>query len=267
MPIELLSPVSAFNVSWSEGAPPCRLKLVSGLVSCILATRNRRAFFQQALTTFSLRNHRQAELIVIDDSDIPADDLCAGMSDVHYIRLEERTPVGAKMNIGIEAARGDILQKLDDDDYYGPDFLSLASERLAGSGNPRAMVAWCCFSVLIAGDGELFYSGHGWKAGGTLCFRRELWQQHRFREEFASEPSLDSWFIRDNQPEILRVCASDQYMLVRHGANTWHRIGNASEMYSVEEYFRKRRRYPKSVEEVVGEQSGVFYRALLGGSP
>lgn len=232
------------------------------LVSCILVTRNRRTFLQQALANYSLQNHPRSELIVVDDSDIPAGDLCEGMANVRYIRLETRTPTGAKLNIGIEAAQGDILQKLDDDDYYGPGFLSLASERLCASDNPRALVVWCCFAVLVAGESELFYSGHGWRAGGTFCFRRELWQQNRFQDKFAGS---DSAFIRDNQPELLRVCAPDQYMLVRHGKNTWNRIKTSdSRICGVEEYFRERRRlYPKTIEQLAGERSSAFYRSLM----
>jgi len=237
---------------------------VPELVSCILVTRNRPVFLRQALRNYSLQNHPHSELIVVDDSDTPLSDLCAGLPNVRYIGLEARTPTGAKLNIGIEAAQGDILQKLDDDDYYGPDFLATATERLCRSDNPRALVAWCCFAVLIAGEEALFYSGHGWKAGGTLCFRRELWLQHRFQARFRGS---DSWFIRDNQPELLRVCAPDQYMLVRHGNNTWHLVGDASGVCSPEEYFRKRRRYPKSVEDLVGEQSSAFYRSLLHAAP
>jgi glycosyltransferase involved in cell wall biosynthesis len=237
---------------------------VSPLISCILPTHNRRPFLEQALRIFSRRTYREAELIVIDDGDDPTDDLCAGMDDVRYMRLNERIPAGAKMNLGIEAARGDILQKLDDDDYYGPDFLSMVSERLLASDHPRAIAAWCCFAVLIAGEPEIFYSGHGWQAGGTLCFRRALWEQQRFRETFEADPSFDSLFIRDTQAEILRVCAPEQYMLVRHGGNTWHRIKADGRLYSVEEYFRGRAINPKALEELVGEpQSSAFYRSLM----
>lgn len=237
---------------------------MSQLISCILATCDRRPFFEQALRTFSQRTYREAELIVVDDGDVPVGDLCAGMDDVRYLRLKERIPAGTKMNLGIEAARGDILQKLDDDDYYGSDFLATASARLLASDHPRAMAAWCCFAVLIAGEPGIFYSGHGWQAGGTLCFRRALWEQHRFRETFEANPSFDSLFIRDTQAEILRVCAPDQYMLVRHGGNTWHRIRSAGRIYGVEEYFRQRAIYPKALEELVGDaQSSAFYRALM----
>ena len=233
---------------------------MSGFVSCIVATCDRPAFLGQALKNYSLQTCQNTELIVVDDGQQSVGDLCAAVANVRHIRLTQKTHIGTKMNIGIEAAKGDILQKLDDDDYYGPDFLTLASERLNASDNPRALVAWCCFAVLIAGAGRLYHSGHGWQAGATLRFHRELWKQHPFRDNSGSEDSL---FIKDNQPEILRVCAADQYMLVRHGGNAWNAIRDQAQTYSVEEYFSSQQPFPKSVEEVVGLKSAAFYRSLL----
>jgi glycosyltransferase involved in cell wall biosynthesis len=233
---------------------------MSGFVSCIVATCDRPAFLGQALKNYSLQTCPDTELIVVDDGEFSVGHLCAGFANVRHIRLKEKTHIGTKMNIGIEAAKGDILQKLDDDDYYGPDFLALASQRLNVSDNPHALVAWCCFAVLIAGEGRLFHSVHGWQAGATLRFHRELWKQHPFRDTSGSEDSL---FIKDNQPEILRVCAADQYMLVRHGGNAWNAIRDEDGIYSVEEYFSRQEPFPKSVEEMAEPQSAAFYRALL----
>jgi glycosyltransferase involved in cell wall biosynthesis len=233
---------------------------MSGFVSCIVATCDRPRFLAQQLKNYSFQTCHNTELIVVDDGHQSVADLCAEVANVRHIRLTQKTHIGTKMNIGIEAAKGNILQKLDDDDYYGPDFLSLASQRLNSSDNPQALVAWCCFAVLIAGQGRLFHSGHGWQAGGTLRFAREMWKQHPFRDTSGSEDSL---FIKDNHPEILRVCAADQYMLVRHGGNAWNAVRDHAGTYSVEEYFSGQDLFPKSVEEVVGSQSAAFYRSLL----
>ena len=233
---------------------------MSGFVSCIVATCDRPRFLAQQLKNYSLQTCPDTELIVVDDGRQSVGDLCARVANVRHIRLTQKTHIGTKMNIGIEAAKGDILQKLDDDDYYGSDFLSLASSRLNTSDNPHALVAWCCFAVLIAGQDRLFHSGHGWQAGGTLRFHRELWTQNPFRDTSGSEDSL---FIKDNRPEILRVCAADQYMLVRHGGNAWNAVRDDVGTYSVEEYFSGQELFPKSVEELVGPQSALFYRSLL----
>jgi glycosyltransferase involved in cell wall biosynthesis len=230
------------------------------LVSCILVTRDRPAFFKQALRCFAAQDYKNTELVVVDDGLTPVEDLCSGMPALKYLRLSAPTPTGSKLNLGIEASRGAILQKLDDDDFYAPGFLSAAVARMGRARTPNVLVVWCCFVVLITGDPRLYFSGHGWNTGGTLCFRRALWERHRFRDRYASS---DSWFIRDSQPAIARVCAADQYMVVRHGANTWRRIKGQD---SVEGYFR-RRQYGKTLLDLVGANDAAFYQSLMAGSP
>src|SRR5215831_17693241 len=100
-------------------------------VSCILVTRDRPAFFRQALRCFSAQDYPHKALIVVDDGTTAVGPQCAGLPDVKYIRLTSSAPTGTKLNIGIEAARGEIVQKLDDDDFYAPGFLSAAVRRLS----------------------------------------------------------------------------------------------------------------------------------------
>jgi hypothetical protein len=69
---------------------------------------------------------------VVDDGEVPVEDLCAGRDSVRYVRLEGRHETGSKLNIGVEHARGSILHKLDDDDYYSPDFLATSIRFLPG---------------------------------------------------------------------------------------------------------------------------------------
>src|SRR5215831_20292525 len=99
-------------------------------VSCILVTRDRPAFFRQALRCFFSQDYPNKEAIVVDDGIRPVEYLCAGLPNVTYVRRRSPTSTGTKLNIGIEIARGDILQKLDDDDFYAPGFLSVAVARL-----------------------------------------------------------------------------------------------------------------------------------------
>jgi glycosyltransferase involved in cell wall biosynthesis len=228
---------------------------MSPLISCILPTCNRRAFFAQAIQYYVAQDHTRSELIVVDDGDIGVEDICQGLPNLTYIRLSERTPTGRKLNLGIAASRGEIMQKIDDDDYYGPGFLSTAARHLLDAREENPLVAWCCFAVFIAGEMELFFSGHGWHAGGTLCFHRSMWEKQPFREIYASS---DGWFIRDHRPTIIRVCAAEQYLLCRHSRNTWKRLKGYE---SPEQYFR-RRRFPKTLNELVGPLHCDFYRGL-----
>src|SRR5215510_15017129 len=96
------------------------------LISCVLVTRDRPGFFRQALRCFAAQDYPNKEIVVIDDGESPVGALCGGVRGLTYVRLNSSTPTGTKLNVGVEIARGDILQKLDDDDYYAPGFLSTA---------------------------------------------------------------------------------------------------------------------------------------------
>jgi glycosyltransferase involved in cell wall biosynthesis len=231
---------------------------MSPLVSAILVTRDRPGFVRQALRCFAAQTYPNREMLVVDDGAVSVKALCAGVPRVRYHRLLTATSTGTKLNLGIALAGGSILQKWDDDDFYGRQFLSLGVKHLLADGRRRTLVTWCCFAVAIAGDPKLYFSGHGWNTGGAMCFHRSLWEEGPFRDYYASS---DSCFIRDHRPRIVRVCAPEQYVVVRHGQNTWQRLEDQD---SIEGYFR-RCRFPKSLGSVVGRDHLAFYRALMKG--
>ena len=232
------------------------------VVSCIMATHNRRSFLKMAVECFSRQTYFDAELIVVDDGEADSKDLCLGCERVTYVRLHHRTNLGQKLNIGIQQARGDLIQKLDDDDYYAPQFLETAvAPFLYGEANPeRSLVAWDCFALLLRGRPPLRFSGHGWCAGGTFCFSRHLCAHGPFRDV---PRNVDWFFLRDHSPEIIATCAPDLYMLVRHGRNTWS-IQNSGE--SVDESIEKRPTNIRGLGDIVNADQYAFYESLLLGS-
>ncbi len=227
-------------------------------VSCILATGNRTWFTRQAIRYFLRQTLDDSELIVVDDGIEPVEDLCAGLLRVRYIRLDQPTLLGTKLNIGIRQARGQIIQKLDDDDYYAPDFLERAVKGFNGSAIPLSITAWDCFLVLLAGSPRLHFSGHGWQAGGSLCFPKKLWEQAPFRD---LPKAVDEWFLRDHPVAVTRVCAPEMYLLVRHGKNTW----TETSWTNVDAFFARCPVDPRGIERVVEPLDLPFYRALIAG--
>src|SRR5436305_14436285 len=124
-----------------------------------MLTRNRPDFLPQALRCFRRQTYPNLELILVDDSDERMERLCARTPGCRYIRLDEFTPSGVKLNLGIEAARGKIIQIMDDDDFYRADFVASQVSHLPKSRN--ALVTRCCFLVLLRGDPVLRHSRHG----------------------------------------------------------------------------------------------------------
>ncbi len=226
---------------------------MSGLISCILPTRNRRNFCAQAIRCFERQTYAESELIVVDDGDPTVEDLCAGRERISYFHTGQPTLLGTKLNFGIERARGAVLHKMDDDDFYHPEFLRTAAHRVNAA--PDCIIAWDCFLVLMAGEGEPRYSGHGWAAGGTLCFSRKLWERAPFRD---LPRSVDRGFLIDHEYRIDPVCRPELYLLVRHGRNTWTRMAERD----TDECLRSLPVYSKPLDELMDAADATFYRAL-----
>jgi glycosyltransferase involved in cell wall biosynthesis len=229
-------------------------------VSCVLATGGRRRFLPQALRCFLSQTFEARELVVVDDGEEPAADLVPADPRIRYLRMEPGQPLGAKLNAGVEAARGVILQKLDDDDWYHPRFLESTVAAVRGARGP-AVAAFDSFLVLIAATGALKESGPGWCAGGTLCFPRAVWERTPFRPVPAK---VDWWLLRDHGREPVRVHAPGRYVLVRHGeGHVWTRMGNVD----VTGWFARRPDHPRALEQVMPSPADRAFYASLRAAP
>ncbi|HEY3810113.1 MAG TPA: glycosyltransferase [Acidimicrobiales bacterium] len=95
-------------------------------VSVTVATRERPLLLRQAIDSVLQQSYRRLELVVMDDSD--SDDtqqLLATIDDprLRTVRTPARRGAGAVYNVGLEAATGDIIAFLDDDNVMHPEWL------------------------------------------------------------------------------------------------------------------------------------------------
>jgi len=224
------------------------------LVSCVVSTADRPSFIAQLVRCFLRQTWEAKELIIVDSGRQPVEDFGAGVSGVRQVRASAETSLAERLNLGIESSRGTIVQKLDDDDYYHPRFLERAIATLLSDAPAKTIVSWDCFYVVLKGDRALRFSGHGWSAGGTLCFTRELWEQTRFR---GNGPS-DYFFIHDSGAALRRVCAPEMYLHVRHGGNMWQVLHDRG----VDEYFRALPPAGMAAADLVEADDAAFYEWL-----
>ena len=167
----------------------------SSRVSCILPTYNRHFFLKQSLRYFERQTWPDKELIVIDDSDQPYTGELP--PDVRYIYLTERTKLGMKLNLGGVRATGSILQKWDDDDYYGDNFIRTTVTALHQSDRNDTVVALGNFLILLSWNGRIVSSIDGLRCGATMCMYRHYWKSHNF----APLPkAVDTAFFRTYRP-------------------------------------------------------------------
>jgi len=113
----------------------------------VIPTRDRSTFLSESLHYVLRQNEVELEVLVIDDGSAqPVDGAVRELTDprVKVLRNETARGVGAARNRGLEAAVGEWVAFLDDDDLWAPDKLKL--------------------QVTAAREGEL-----GWAYGGAVA--------------------------------------------------------------------------------------------------
>lgn len=100
------------------------------LITVAVPTHNRPQLLREALASVAAQTHQEWEVVVVDDGSTPPVSL-GSLAEVMGEKLRvlrHASPKGgpAAKNTGAQAARGDIIAFLDDDDLYAPEYLERA---------------------------------------------------------------------------------------------------------------------------------------------
>ena len=161
------------------------------LVSICTPTFNRRPFIPTMFECFRNQTYPKdrMEWIIVDDGTDRIRDLVesSGISQIKYFEMPKKVSLGEKRNYMHSKATGTIIVYMDDDDYYPPQRVSHAVEKLME--NKQA---------LCAGSSEIYiYFKHIKKmiqfgpygpnhaTAGTFAFRAELLKQTRYQDHAA----------------------------------------------------------------------------------
>lgn len=199
------------------------------LVSCIMPTRDRRAYVARSVEYFLRQDYPATELVVLDDGDDPVGDLVPDHDSIRYQRLDRRTVLGAKRNLACELATGSLIAHWDDDDWQAPDRLSVQVAKLTAT---RADV--CGAGSLLFYDPGLdrgwrytWPTGRrGWAAGTSLLYPRSLWSRSPFSEVAVGEDTRFVW-----QTAVRRVAdvrADNCVVAIVHDHNTVPKTGRGA---------------------------------------
>lgn len=211
------------------------------LVSVVLATHERPAFLPIALACYAHQSYARRELIVVDDGAAhPVPEEAVRAAGGRLIRQEPGTPLGTKLNVALETARGLLCLKMDDDDWYAPRFLErlVAAYQAERRDRCHPMVAYMDPVFLFdLARWELRESAESHLAGGTLLFARDDWEEQPFRR---IPRNVDFWFVLDRviaEKRLLRVDDLGSYVQVRHGSGhlwAWQTDGRTIEEFMLD---------------------------------
>lgn len=134
------------------------------LVSVVLPTRNRSGLLAKAVGSVLRQRHRSWELLVVDDgSSDGTPELLASIGDPRVrVLLSEGVGAARARNLALDAARGELVAYLDDDNAMDP--LWLHAVAWAFANHPGSSVLYGAQAVQEAAE-----------EGGAGPLRRRLW--------------------------------------------------------------------------------------------
>jgi len=208
-------------------------------VSVIMPTRNRSELLKRAIASVAsaARRYPSVEVVVVDDgSDVAVDERSLAMESELSVRVIRRArPAGpsAARNAGLDAAGGDVVGFLDDDDTLHPDALRDAVAFLQ-QGGQSACSAW--HAVVHPDNSSVTFRAPTLAEAQTLrwfdviaapfaCIDRamagkELW----FDESLSACEDWDLW-LRLAQSAPVPVLPHPLYEYHQHGAARVTRTG------------------------------------------
>ena len=147
-------------------------------VSVCTPTFNRRPFIEYMIKCFNHQDYPKSriEWIIVDDGTDKIGDLVSHIPQVKYFSYEKKMTLGEKRNLMHTKCSGSIIVYMDDDDYYPPQRISHAVERLKAT--PTALCAGSSEIYIYFKHINKLYQfgpyGPNHSTAGTFAFKKEL---------------------------------------------------------------------------------------------
>ena len=128
-------------------------ELANVLASVVMPTYNRASRIGEAIASVQVQDHRNWELLIVDDgstddTESVVTELAVTDSRIHYVKTE-RHGVGAARNAALDLARGEVIAYLDSDNAWSDQYLSTMVAALDRSG---ATVAYSAVRLVQHGE-------------------------------------------------------------------------------------------------------------------
>lgn len=191
-------------------------------VSVIIPTYDRPHLLSGAVESARAAG-QDVEIIVVDDASVDnTAEVCRGLKDIRYVRLDRRQGVAGARNVGVLASTSEFISFLDDDDLRLPGSLDYQVAKLLN--HPQAGLV--CGPVLMSdqeghltgeiesppqGEGDVFWEMLAFNFPAlpiTVVVRRECF----FRVGLFNRrlPGIDDWELWVRIAELFPVAVVDE---------------------------------------------------------
>ena len=192
-------------------------------VSICTPTFNRRPFFPYIIKCFEHQTYPRdkMEWIIIDDGTDKIEDIVTQIPEVKYFKYDEKMTLGKKRNIAHDKCSGDIILYMDDDDYYPPERVSHAVEKLIQ--NPSALCAGSSEMFIYFKHIQKMYKfgpyGPNHSTAATFAFRKELLKKTRYDDEACV--AEEKKFLKDYTIPFVQLDSMKSILVVSHNHNSF----------------------------------------------
>jgi hypothetical protein len=191
-------------------------------VSVCTPTFNRRPFIEGIIKCFNHQDYPKdrMEWIIIDDGTDKIEDLVINHPNIKYFKYDTKMKLGKKRNLLHEKSKGDIIVYMDDDDYYPPQRVSHAVQKL--QEHPEALCAGSSEIYIYFKHIQKMYQfgpyGPNHATAGTFAFKRKL-IENRYDDEacLAEEKS----FLKDYTVPFVQLDPKKVILVFSHEHNTF----------------------------------------------
>ncbi len=192
-------------------------------VTICTPTYNRRTFIPALIKSYENQTYPRElmEWVVVDDGSDSVEDLFKDVDGVKYYSLDKRMSLGCKRNYMHTKASGDIIVYMDDDDYYPPNRVLHAVDKLRSKPN-----------VLMAGSSVMFIHfkglnkiykfgpfGENHATAGTFAFKKELLKLTCFDNN--ATVSEEAFFLKDFTIPMIQLDPKKTILVFSHSQNTF----------------------------------------------
>lgn len=228
------------------------------MISVIMLTYNREHLVGRAINSILKQTFKDFEFIIVDNgstdrSGLIADGYAAKDDRIRVIH-RARGNIGSGRNTGLEAARGDYVTFIDDDDWCATDFLGFLHE-LALDNDAEVSICGAADKafdqkfVMTAEEAlvELLWRKRYNMAFPTKLFRRELAENLRFPEHGVFDDIAVMYRLLAI-PKRVAYHGLAKYTFYRHEQNnsawtTNHRLMNSKTLREYLQAYRDRTRW------------------------
>lgn len=191
-------------------------------VSLCTPTFNRRPFIPFMIKCFEHQTYPKdrIEWIIIDDGTDPIGDIVSHIPQVKYFYYDEKMSLGKKRNLMHTKCSGDIIIYMDDDDYYPPERISHAVDKL--TKNPSFLFAGSSeMHIYFDSRNAVFQCGPYGKyhaTAATFAFKKELLQTTSYNEE--NEMAEEHTFTKGYTIPLIQLDTLKTILVFSHNHNS-----------------------------------------------